>query len=90
LRIPDLMANEHLRARGFWETVSHPVAGTWDMEGVTWRMSRTPGHIRVAPPMYGEHNDWVLRDLLGLDDEAIAALEAEGVVSREPDVRVHA
>lgn len=90
LRIPDLMANEHLRARGFWETVSHPVAGTWDMEGVTWRMSRTPGHIRVAPPMYGEHNDWVLRDLLGLDDEAIAALEREGVVSREPDVRVHA
>jgi crotonobetainyl-CoA:carnitine CoA-transferase CaiB-like acyl-CoA transferase len=90
LRIPDLMADEHLRARGFWETVSHPAAGTWDMEGVTWRMSRTPGHVRVPPPMYGEHNDWVLRDLLGLDDAAIAALEAEGVVSREPDVRVHA
>jgi len=90
LRIPDLMANEHLRARGFWEPVTHAAAGTWDMEGVTWRMSRTPGHIRVPPPMYGEHNDWVLRGLLGLDDAEVAQLEAEGVVSREPDARVHA
>ncbi len=90
LRIPELMADEHLRARGFWESVTHPVAGTWDMEGVVWRMSRTPGHVRVPPPMYGEHNDWVLRDLLGLGDDEIADLEREGVISSMPDLRVHA
>ena len=90
LRIPELLRDEHMRARGFWEPVSHAVAGTWDMEGVTWRMSRTPGHVRVPPPMYGEHNDWVLRDLLGLRDEEIDELEREGVTSREPDLSVHA
>jgi crotonobetainyl-CoA:carnitine CoA-transferase CaiB-like acyl-CoA transferase len=84
------MANEHLRARGFWESVTHAAAGTWDMEGVTWRMSRTPGHVRVPPPMFGEHNQWVLHDLLGLTDAEIAALEAQGVTAREPDQRVHA
>jgi crotonobetainyl-CoA:carnitine CoA-transferase CaiB-like acyl-CoA transferase len=90
LRIPELMANEHLRARGFWETVTQAAAGTWDMEGVVWRMSRTPGHVRVPPPMYAEHNDWVLRDLLGLGDDEIAELEREGVISSMPDLRVHA
>jgi crotonobetainyl-CoA:carnitine CoA-transferase CaiB-like acyl-CoA transferase len=90
LRIPELMANEHLRARGFWERVTQAAAGTWDMEGVVWRMSRTPGHVRVPPPMYGEHNKWVLRDLLGLGDDEIAELEREGVISSMPDLRVHA
>ncbi|MHB8515470.1 MAG: CaiB/BaiF CoA transferase family protein, partial [Dehalococcoidia bacterium] len=90
LRIPELMADAHLRARGFWETVTQAAAGTWEMEGVAWRMSRTPGHVRVPPPMYGEHNGWVLRDLLGLSDDEIGVLEADGVISREPDVRVHA
>jgi crotonobetainyl-CoA:carnitine CoA-transferase CaiB-like acyl-CoA transferase len=90
LTIQRLMQDEHLRARGFWETVTHAEAGTWDMEGPVWRMSRTPGHVRVPPPMYGEHNTWVLRDLLGLSDAEIAALEAEGVTSREPNQAVHA
>jgi crotonobetainyl-CoA:carnitine CoA-transferase CaiB-like acyl-CoA transferase len=90
LKIPRLMENEHLRVRGFWESVSHADAGTWDMEGPVWRMSRTPAHVRVPPPMYGEHNTWVLRDLLGLTDAEIAELEAAGVTSREPDQGVHA
>jgi crotonobetainyl-CoA:carnitine CoA-transferase CaiB-like acyl-CoA transferase len=90
LAIQRLMQDEHLRARGFWESVTHADAGTWDMEGPVWRMSATPAHVRVPPPMYGEHNDWVLRDLLGLNDAEIAALETEGVNSREPNQAVHA
>jgi crotonobetainyl-CoA:carnitine CoA-transferase CaiB-like acyl-CoA transferase len=90
LKIPRLMANEHLRARGFWESVAHAEAGTWDMEGPVWRMSRTPAHIRMPGPMFGEHNSWVLHDLLGLTDAEIAALDAEGVTAREPNLGVHA
>jgi len=90
LKIPRLMENEHLRARGFWESVTHAAAGTWDMEGPVWRMSRTPAHVRLPAPMFGEHNTWVLRDLLGLTDAEIAALEAEGVTAREPNLGVHA
>ncbi len=89
LKIKALMEDENLRARGFWESVSHTEAGTWDMDGPTWRMSRTPAHVRVPPPMFGEHNDWVLQDLLGLTEAEIAALEAEGVTAREPSAGVH-
>ena len=35
-------------------------------------------------PRYGEHTDEVLRELLGLDDDEIAALRAAGVTSTEP------
>ena len=90
LKIPRLMQDEHLRARGFWQSVTHADAGTWDMEGPVWRMSRTPAHVRIPPPMYGEHNTWVLHDLLGLTNAEIAALEAQGVTSREPNQGVHA
>jgi crotonobetainyl-CoA:carnitine CoA-transferase CaiB-like acyl-CoA transferase len=89
LNIPNLMQDEHLRARGFWETVAHPTAGTWDMEGPVWRMSRTPAHIRLPAPMFGQHNDWVLRDLLGLSEDEVAELDASGVTAREPSAGVH-
>ncbi len=89
LKIPRLMQDEHLRARGFWESVTHATADTWDMEGPVWRMSRTPAHIRMPAPMFGEHNTWVFGDLLGLSDAEIADLEAAGVTAREPNLDVH-
>ena len=59
------------------------------MEGPVWRMSRTPAHIRLPAPMFGEHNNWVLHDILALTDAEIAALDAEGVTAREPNLGVH-
>ncbi len=89
LKIPALMANDHLRARGFWETVSHAAAGTWDVEGPVWRMSRTPGHVRTAAPMFGEHNNYVFGGLLGLSEAAIAQLAIDGVTATEPSAGLH-
>jgi crotonobetainyl-CoA:carnitine CoA-transferase CaiB-like acyl-CoA transferase len=89
LKLQRLMDDRNLRARGFWETVAHPAAGAWDMEGPVWRMSRTPAHVRLPAPRFAEHNQWVLRELLGLTDNEIAALEANGVTAREPNQAVH-
>jgi crotonobetainyl-CoA:carnitine CoA-transferase CaiB-like acyl-CoA transferase len=89
LKIPALMANEHFRARGFWETVSHAAAGTWDIEGPVWRMSRTPAHVRTPAPMFGEHNAYAFGELLGLTDTEVAQLEADGVTAREPSAGLH-
>ena len=89
LTIPDVFADEHLRARGFFEPVSHAVAGEWEMEGTPWRMSETPGHIRIPPPAFGEHNDYVFRELLGLSAEEIEALGADGVTGDTPNWAVH-
>jgi benzylsuccinate CoA-transferase BbsF subunit len=89
LGVPDLFDDPHLRARGFWENVSHPDAGTWDMDGVPWRLSRSPAHIRLPAPRPGEHNEYVLRGLLSLSEEEVRELAEAGVVGggHRADVR---
>jgi len=58
--------------------------GRWPLAEVPWRMSATPPHIggvidRGAPG-YGEDNEWVLGELLGLSTKQIAELGDEGVI----------
>ncbi len=89
LTVPDVFDDAHLRARGYYEAVSHSLAGTWDVEGPHWRLSESPAHIRLPAPAFGEHNGYVLGELLGLSGEEIAALEAEGVTGGAPNWSVH-
>ncbi len=89
LTIPEVMSDPQLRARGAWSAQTHPDAGTWEMETPPWRLPRTPGHARLPAPGFAEHNRYVFRDLLGLDDEAIAQLYADGVTADEPNARTH-
>jgi crotonobetainyl-CoA:carnitine CoA-transferase CaiB-like acyl-CoA transferase len=89
LSVPEVFADPHLRARGFYESVSHSVAGVWEVEGPHWRLSESPGHVRLPAPAFGEHNGYVLGEMLGLSAEEIAALEREGVTGTAPDWSVH-
>jgi len=89
LTIPELLADPHLRAREAWVRHTHPDAGTWDMEAPPWRLSRTPGHIRLPAPGFGQHNSYVLRDLLGLPEAEIGDLYARGVTADDPDESLH-
>jgi len=79
-----LLDDPHLRARGFWESVSHPEGETRDMDGVPWRLSRSPAHIRLPAPRLGEHNDYVLRGLLGLSEEEVRELAEAEVIGGGP------
>ena len=74
---------------GFFEPVSHSVAGCWDIDGPHWRMSESPAHIRLPAPTFSEHNRYVFGELLGLSDEEIAKLETEGVTGTTPNRAVH-
>lgn len=84
ITVPELLEDPQLAARGFFEEVAHREAGTWMMDGPVWRFDKTPAHVRLPAPCFAEHNDYVLRDLLGLSEDEVAALEREGVTSREP------
>jgi crotonobetainyl-CoA:carnitine CoA-transferase CaiB-like acyl-CoA transferase len=75
---------EQLQFRRFFEDVEHPVTGTARHSTLPLRFSRGPDrfHTRHAP-LLGEHNDEVLRGL-GMSDDEIAALDADGVIGRAP------
>ncbi len=45
------------------------------------RLSETPGTIRSLGPKLGEHTDEILREIIGLDDDAIAALRAKKAIA---------
>ncbi len=89
LTIPELYSDPHMRERGAWVEQSHADAGTWEMEAPPWRFSRTPGHIRVSAPGFGEHNRYVFADVLGLSEDEIGELYSLGVTADEPDETIH-
>lgn len=89
LTIPEVMSDPQLRARGAWSEQVHPDAGAWEVETPPWNLPRTPGHARIPAPGFAEHNSYVFRDLLGLDEETIARLYADGVTADEPNVQSH-
>lgn len=78
-----LCRDPHLRERGYFEIVTHPEAGTHPYAGMTWKMSKTPGSIRMPAPTLGQHNDYVFGTLLGLSKDEIAQLEAENYIGTE-------
>lgn len=61
------------------QTIQHPKAGAVKVIGMPVKFSGTPGTIRLAPPLVGEHTDGVLAEA-GFTPEQIAEFHAEGVV----------
>jgi crotonobetainyl-CoA:carnitine CoA-transferase CaiB-like acyl-CoA transferase len=60
--------------------VEHPVAGTVRAIGVAAKMSETPGSVRMPSPLFGQHTDEILSQVLGLSAPEIAQLRADRVV----------
>jgi crotonobetainyl-CoA:carnitine CoA-transferase CaiB-like acyl-CoA transferase len=78
LSAADAYADAHLQARGFFETVTHPDAGTHVYPGILWRMSHTPAGIRRPPCCLGEHNTYVYGDVLGYSAAEISTFTRLG------------
>jgi len=66
----DLLASPHLRARGFFAEIAHPIAGSIPVPGAPYRMSATPWCLRRPAPLLGQHTDEVLTEA-GLDETTL-------------------
>ena len=78
-------ANDQLvqpRARGFFERAEHPVTGAEDLWGMPVAALTRPDWqwIERPPPTLGQHNDEVLRDVLGLSDGEITELRTQQII----------
>jgi crotonobetainyl-CoA:carnitine CoA-transferase CaiB-like acyl-CoA transferase len=75
-----LLADEHLRARGTWVMVDDPDLGPMTVQSPVARLSETPAHIAHLGRSLGADTDTVYRDLLGLDAARLSALRAAGII----------
>jgi benzylsuccinate CoA-transferase BbsF subunit len=74
----DAFADPQLAFRQHFVEVKHRELGPVTIESSRMRLSRTPAQTTTAGPMFGEHNDRVLQEILGMNDEEIIELVQSG------------
>ena len=83
----ELLFNEHLKSRDFYEMVPHhPTTGMPPLPyaGRPWKFSTTPQVVPKAAPIMGEHNKSIFIDLLGYDESLLEEWESEGIIGYGP------
>jgi crotonobetainyl-CoA:carnitine CoA-transferase CaiB-like acyl-CoA transferase len=76
--------DRQLRDRDYYVTLDHSEIGPWPVENVPFQMSETTARVGInthrASPCYGEDTAAVLKELLGMTQADVDALEAQGVI----------
>ena len=81
LAVSERLFDEHLLAREGFVWVENPTLGREPVYGQAIRLSETPGYVRTPAPMLGQHSAEVLREILGMSDAEIEALDEAGVLA---------
>ena len=82
LRPGDLYEDPQLKHRGFFVILEHPVMGPTPYDGPATVFSRTPARLRRPAPCLGEHNEHMVRELLGADATEYRRLLTAGAFGR--------
>jgi CoA:oxalate CoA-transferase len=78
----EVVAHPHLRARGAFPAVPHPVLGAVRVTATPFQLDGCPiAPAGPAPYRVGEHTRSVLREILGYSPDRIEALERAGAVA---------
>jgi CoA:oxalate CoA-transferase len=78
--IPDMLEDPQVKARETVVEINHKTAGKYRVPQHPVKYSKTPATIRMLAPVLGEHNDEVLKDLLGYSEEKLDELRAAGII----------
>ena len=73
----DLANDEHIRGREMYVEIEDEKRGKWWNVGMPIKLSASPAKIERAP-FLGEHNDDVLKNVLGYDDAKVSAMKLAG------------
>jgi crotonobetainyl-CoA:carnitine CoA-transferase CaiB-like acyl-CoA transferase len=77
--VDDLVEDPHLKERGMLVDIPHPILGTVTYPGNPIKFSETSDLAFEAAPLLGEHRDYVLKDILKMDDDKIKKYEDKGI-----------
>ena len=79
-KAPDLFGDPHLKERVVTASVDSPSGETLQVVRPGGKLSKTPYVTEKPGPAMGEHNTYVLCDIVGLSTGEVRALEEEGVL----------
>ena len=74
-RAPEMLADPHFAAREAIINVPSEVDGSFPMQNVVPKLSRTPGRVRWVGPQLGEHNAEILGERLHMTADEIKAAQ---------------
>lgn len=78
--LKDVFADPHVQAREMVVKMQHGSGAAIEVIANPVKLSATPPDYRSAPPVLGQHNDAVLRGLLGMTEAEITTLREKGVL----------
>jgi len=79
--IGDLFSCSQLNHRGQWKVLKHRELKQYPYQAPPFVLSETPARLRRPSPCLGEHNDDVLSEILGIPEDELRRLQAEGVLT---------
>ena len=74
-----LIRDPHMKHRQLYRELDHPEVGKYWAYGPTFQLSKCDWEMQRAFLM-GEHNEYALKEIIGLSDDEIAELVIEGVL----------
>ena len=77
--LEDVFSDPQLLSRDMFVEISHPTLGKIKQTGLPLKFSRTPGGLDRPPPLLGEHNHEVLKEI-GFSTSEIEKLETQNVI----------
>ena len=80
----ELLSDPHLKERGFFENITLPEIGSHPYPGMFFKMSKTPGRVRLPRPTLGQHNEFVLGELLGMSKDEMVQLAGKKIIGARP------
>ncbi|UCG82022.1 MAG: CoA transferase [Dehalococcoidia bacterium] len=75
-----LVRDAQLNHRGTHVTLKHPEVGEHIYAQPPYRLSKTPPELTMPAPCIGQHNEYVLKEILGMSDDEVADLIIEGAL----------
>jgi len=82
----DLFNDPQLKHRNHFRFLEHKVIGTAAFNAPAYILSKTPNDIWKPGPCLGEDNEYIFKEILGMTDDQISDLMAEGVITSEADI----
>lgn len=78
--LEQVFQDPQVMARGLRIELPHAAAGSAPSVANPLRLSRTPVDYRAAPPVLGDDTQCVMAELLGVDEERLKRLRADGII----------